>query len=430
MADHQHEQNDHHDHHDHHEDTHSDHPSGVRGRGNFIIAGLTSGHGVFHWFLQSFIVLLPEVESTFNLSKVGVGSISTTREMVSGLITLPGGIIADALKKYWGLILALCMGGFGIGWLMVGQAPVFPLLLFGVAIVAAAASLWHLPAMASLSHHYSHRRGTALSFHGIGGNIGDAISPVATGFLLAYLAWQDILSIYAVVPLFIAFLVYWAFKNIGRSSNAGHEKSESGQSRMGQTKEILRNPLVWVITFAGGIRGMAFVALITFLPSYFSNDLGLTDLRRGIYFGLLVAVGIVFTPMMGYLSDRFGRKIILVPGMIFLAVIVLLMATFGEGIPLVILLILLGTFFYSDQPILTASALDIVGSGVATTTLGALSFARFALSATSPIIAGYLYDTYSMNSVFYYVAGLMILAAIVLAFTKLKAPERTAEHTH
>jgi len=430
MVDHDHEDNDQNqDHPDHHGHAHSDPPSGIRGSGNFIIAGLTSGHGVFHWFLQSFIVLLPEVEATFGLSKVGVGSISTVRELVSGLITLPGGIIADALRKHWGLILALCMAGFGLGWLIVGQAAVFPLLLLGVAIVAAAASLWHLPAMASLSHHYSRRRGTALSFHGIGGNIGDAISPVATGFLLGYLAWQNILSIYAAVPIFIAFLVYWAFKNIGRAVSDG-EESNSGSDRMGQTKAILKNPLIWVITFAGGIRAMAFIALITFLPSYLSNDLGLTDFRRGVYFGLLVAAGIVFTPLMGYLSDKFGRKIVLVPGMLFDAIIVLLMASFGEGVPLIILLILLGAFFYSDQPILTASALDIVGSGVATTTLGALSFARFGLSAISPIIAGYLYDTYSMDSVFYYVASLMIFSAVVIAFTKLKSPERTAEHSH
>ena len=429
MADHHHEDSDQNQHdHDHHGHAHSDTPSDIRGSGNFIIAGLTSGHGVFHWFLQSFIVLLPEVEATFGLSKIGVGSISTVRELVSGLITLPGGIIADVLRKYWGLILALCMAGFGLGWLIVGQAPVFPLLLLGVAIVAAAASLWHLPAMASLSHHYSHRRGTALSFHGIGGNVGDAISPVATGFLLGYLAWQDILSIYAAVPIFIAFLVYWAFKNIGRA--VGEEESNSGQDRMGQTKDILKNPLIWVITFAGGIRAMAFIALITFLPSYLSNDLGLSDFRRGVYFGLLVAAGIVFTPLMGYLSDRFGRKIVLVPGMLFDAAIVLLMASFGEGVPLIILLFMLGAFFYSDQPILTASALDIVGSGVATTTLGALSFARFGLSAISPIIAGYLYDTYSMDSVFYYVASLMIFSAVVLAFTKLKSPEKTAEHRH
>ena len=197
-----------------HEDQH--HDDGPVRKGNFIITGLTSGHGVFHWFIQSFFVLLPEVEQTFSLTKVQVGSIATTRELVSGIVTLPGGILADHFKKHWGLILALCMVLFGIGWFVVASAGsnhnLFFLVLVGTAIVASAASMWHLPAMASLSHHYAHRKGTALSFHGIGGNIGDAVSPIVTGFLLGYLTWQGILSIYAAAPIFIAFLVYWAFK--------------------------------------------------------------------------------------------------------------------------------------------------------------------------------------------------------------------------
>ncbi|GIS63826.1 MAG: hypothetical protein CM1200mP3_00740 [Chloroflexota bacterium] len=73
-----------------------------------------------------------------------------------------------------------------------------------------------------------------------------------------------------------------------------------------------------MITVIGGIRGMAFIALVTFLPSYLSNDLELSDLMRGVYFGLLVAVGIFFTPVMGYLSDGFwGGREVLVPGMFF-----------------------------------------------------------------------------------------------------------------
>ena len=407
---------------------HKDSEKGIRGQKNFIIAGLTSGHGIFHWFTQSFFVLLPEVEQAFGLSKVGVGAITTTREIASGIITLPGGIIADSLKKHWGLILALCMGFFGIGWLLIGQAPVFPLLLVGVAIIAIAASLWHLPAMASLSHHFSHRRGTALSFHGIGGNIGDAISPVVTGFLLGYLAWREILSIYAVIPIFIGFLVFWAFKNIGQTNE--HKDSSEKISQSEQTRQALKNPALWAITFIGGIRGMAFIALMTFLPSYFSSDLGMSDLSRGVHFGLLVAVGIISTPIMGYLSDKIGRKKILVPGMIFLSIIVLLMSFYGDGVTLIILLALLGIFFYSDQPILTASALDIVGEGVATTTLGTLSFARFILSALSPLIAGFLYDSFSMNYVFYYVAFLMIIGAIALYFLPLKKPHHEAGHHH
>ena len=175
---------------------------------------------------------------------------------------------------------------------------------------------------------------------------------------------------------------------------------------------------------------MAFIALMTFLPSYFSSDLGMSDLSRGVHFGLLVAVGIISTPIMGYLSDKIGRKKILVPGMIFLSIIVLLMSFYGDGVTLIILLALLGIFFYSDQPILTASALDIVGEGVATTTLGTLSFARFILSALSPLIAGFLYDSFSMNYVFYYVAFLMIIGAIALYFLPLKKPHHEAGHHH
>ena len=116
--------------------------------------------------------------------------------------------------------------------------------------------------------------------------------------------------------------------------------------------------------------------------------------------------------------------------MIFLSIIVILMSFFGEGIALILLIALLGTFFYSDQPILTASALDIVGEGVATTTLGTLSFARFILSALSPLIAGFLYDSFSMNYVFYYVAFLMIIGAILLYFVPLKNPHHEATHHH
>ena len=160
-----------------HDHEHGDHPHGIRGRGSFIISGLTGGHGVFHWFSQSFIAMLPEVQAAFALSGIGVGGITSVRELVSGVVTLPGGIIADGLRKHWGLVLALCMAVFGVGWLIVGIAPSYYVLLIGMAVVALAASIWHLPAMASLSHHFSHRRGTALSFHGVGGQIGDVLAP-------------------------------------------------------------------------------------------------------------------------------------------------------------------------------------------------------------------------------------------------------------
>ena len=122
---------------------------GVRGTGPFILTGLSGGHGVFHWFSQSFFVMLPEVVATFGLSGLQVGAIATTREVVSGIISLPGGVVTDIVRRQWALVLASCMGLFGFGWLIMGIAPVYPVLLLGMAIVAAAASMWHLPAAAA-----------------------------------------------------------------------------------------------------------------------------------------------------------------------------------------------------------------------------------------------------------------------------------------
>ena len=216
--------------------------TGFRRRAAFIIGGLTSGHGVFHWIAQSFIVVLPEVRDLIlGGSVIAVTSIQTTREFMSGVVSLPGGVLTDALRRYWGWVMAVCMALFGVGWLLMAAAgwqvpgsawltsqetvaasessslnPVgYALLIIGMAIVAVAASVWHLPAMAALSSHFSHRRGSVLSFHGVGGNVGDVFGPVLTGLLLATLTWQAIISIYAAVPIFLAFLVFWAFRDIG-----------------------------------------------------------------------------------------------------------------------------------------------------------------------------------------------------------------------
>ena len=433
-SDHQHDHEHHeHDHDAHEHDSHEHgHDKDIRRRGGFIITALTGGHGVFHWFSQSFTAMSPVVQDYFGLSFVAMGGIATTREIASGLVTLPGGVIADAFRKYWGLILGLCMAVFGVGWLVVGLAPDgalgYPVLLVGMAIVGIASSIWHLPAMASLSHHFTRRRGTALSFHGVGGQVGDALAPPITGLLLGFMAWKDIISIYAAVPIFLAFLVYWSFRYIGRDSQ-DQDVSPSRNEQWQATKGVLRNRVLWVVAFVGGVRGMAFLALVTFLPM-FLRDLGMNALEWNLHLGLLMAVGIVSTPVVGYLSDRLGRKNVLIPGMLFLAVLTFFLSSAASGLILILIIALLGTFLFGDQPVLTALALDVSEEGVATTVLGVLSFARFLFAAPSPIIAGWIYDSRGAGDTFLYVAALFVVSAVVLLFVPAPKTDFSAASGH
>ncbi len=436
--------------------------TGFRRGAAFIIGGLSSGHGVFHSIAQSFIVVLPEVRDLLlGGSVIAATSLQTTREIASGVVALPGGVLTDALRRYWGWVMAVCMAMFGVGWLLMASAgwqvpgaswvsaPSNPtlnpagyaLLIIGMAVVAIAASVWHLPAMAALSSHFTHRRGSVLSLHGVGGNIGDVIGPVLTGALLAVLAWQAIITIYAAVPIFLGFLVFWAFRDIGQRAQAAVEERavSTMQTQLAETKLLVRNPRVWGITVVAGLRGMAYIGFITVLPLYLVDELNLgstlTEHRsfenlfiRGSLVGLLVLVGIFASPVMGYLSDRLNRKIVLIPGMLFLGVVTLLMAPLGSDLAVMtILLALLGLFLYSDQPILTAAAMDIVREGTAATTLGLLSTSRFILSAASPILAGWLYGI-NYDYLFYYTAALYFVAALLLAVIRLPQPLQVDDH--
>ena len=405
---------------------------GLRRTAPFILSALSGGHGIFHWFTQSFFVMLPAVVATFGLSGVQVGAIATTREMVSGIIALPGGVVTDMLRRHWGLVLAGCMALFGVGWLVMGISPVYPALLVGMAIVAAASSMWHLPATAALSHQFAHRRGSALSFHGVGGNVGDVLGPALTGALLLVLSWREILSIYAVVPLFLTFVVFWAFRDIGRTGPQASAPT-SFSEQMNQTRQSFKaHPRLWGIMTVAGLRGMAHVAFLPFLALYLGleTQLGMSKPILGLHIALLVGVGIVSTPVMGYLSDRLGRKLVLIPGMLGLAVLTALLVPFGEGIGLIIVIALLGIFLFSDQPILTAGALDVIGEGVVASTLGVFSFSRFALAASSPLIAGYLFDSQGIESTFFYIAGLYVLATIILLLVPMATPRHSAADGH
>ena len=389
---------------------------GMRDTAPFILTGLSAGHGIFHWFSQSFYVMLPEVVATFGLNGLQVGAISATREVISGVIALPGGVVTDMVRRHWGLVLAGCMGLFGVGWLIMGISPVYPVLLVGMAAVAAAAAMWHLPAAAALSQRFTDRRGSALSIHGVGGNIGDVLGPALTGVLLLTLSWRGVLSIYAVVPMLLVLIVYWAFRDIGRTGSIDAAPPRF-REQMSNTRESFKDhPRLWGIMAVAGLRGMANVAFLPFLALYLGLDdeLGLGNAALGLHIALLVGVGVVAAPVVGYISDRAGRKLVLIPGMLALCALTALLVPFGEGAGLIVILALLGVFFFSDQPILTAAALDVVGDKVAASTLGVFSFSRFVLAAASPLIAGELFDEVGIESTFFFVAGIYLLATVVL----------------
>ena len=359
-------------------------------------------------------MVFPEIQSTFNLSGIGVGVILSVQQLASGLVFLPGGILADVLRHRWNIFLPICIALFSLGTLMMGTAPLFPVLLVGMGVVAISHSLWHLPASASLSSRFPKNRGAVLSLHGVGGSIGDVAGPMTTGLLLALLSWKGILNLYAVFAIISCFLAFWSFKNIADTNTDGPLIN-----RKDVTILLLKNRVLWTITLVKGLRGMALIALFTILPLYFENDIGLSPNSRGFHIGLLIAAGITTKPIVAQLSDSLGRKQVLIPCLILSAIASLLLLASVQGMMLTLTIIFLGLFLYPDQPIVTVTTLEMVDKNVASTALGLSNSASCILGSLSPLIAGILYEFSGMDAAVYYLAGLFTTAALIFAVMPL-----------
>ncbi len=223
----------------------------------------------------------------------------------------------------------------------------------------------------------------------------------------------------------LSFIALWSFKNISEGLET-QSKAVDSLARREQTKRLIQNRVLWPITLIKGLRGMALFALLTFLPLYLANDVGLSAFVRAAYIGLLIAIRIVAKPVAGYLSDKLGRKQILAPGLLWSGAIMLLLIFFGEGVVLPVLIALLGLFVYPDQPILTAAFLDLVDDGVVSTALGIASFVGFLLSALSPMVVGAVYEFVGVSAALYYIGSLFFVAAILLVPLKLTRPDTVA----
>ena len=316
-------------------------------------------------------------------------------------------------------MLAGCLGALAVGILVIGISPLYALLLVGMAVVAASHSTWHLAAAATLSHHFESRRGVSMALHGVGGSIGDVAGPVATGALLAFLTWREMLSFYALPPLIFGLLAIWAFRGIG------HARQTEGVTlyhQLSETRRMLGRPVLWGLAAVYGLRAMALVALLTVLSLYLDYDLELSTALRGFHIGLLIAVGLVAKTFFGYLSDRLGRKQVLGPGLAWSCVLALSLIAFDSGILFTVCVALLGMFLYPDQPILTATVYDVAESKVASTSFGAVSLIGSLMSVVSPLVAGTLYESMGFDATLVYVACLFGIASLLFFALPLSRP--------
>lgn len=278
-----------------------------------------------------------------------------------------------------------------------------------VALIGATNNLWHPAAIVYLSSRYPKNRGYALSIHALGANLGDAVAPLVAGMLLYSMAWPGAAAVNSLPVFAVAAALFLLWR--GDRAGAVHGKPGMGLgdyfAGMGR---LLRNRAVLGLCLMAGLRTTAQNGLLMFLPLYLVDVLKADPLETGSAMMAMQVGGILAVVIAGTLSDRIGRRPIVLAGLGASTVVIAGLTLLGGGPLYVAGVALLGFVLFAVRPVVHSWMMDLTPAEMGGSATSLMFGTQAGLSAIAPVAGGIVADIWGLPSVFYMLAALMLMA--------------------
>ena len=383
----------------------------ARGR-NKVAGTIVVAHAVKHVYNsgQSSLIM-PEIKIGLELNRAQFGSLATASAIAWWSSTMIAGYLGDRFSNRAGLMLTISLSLMGGSLFLAGFAPNYAVMLVVMFFAGIGPSMFHPPAIGELSRRFPDRRGFAVSLHGMAANVGEVLGPPVVAAFLTFMVWRDLLKA-SLVPALMAALAVWLLMPSRKSEPDGASDVTSMRGYFLSLYRLLQNRALLVLIVSTALRSIGEGGVGGFLSLYLREDLGYSVTTVAIYLSVAQIAGIVSQPAMGYLSDRVGRKPVLVGGTALVMLSAFALSVARPGVQLFLAVLVRGAFSFSLHHIFVAAALD-AARGVAQSTVVSLIYGAGFLGTFSPYIAGLISDRYGIHSAFVY-AGVVLVAPTVL----------------
>ena len=378
------------------------------------------GHALTHWYPSTFYLLLPLIGKELDLSYGEIGSILTCQYAAGAIANIPGGLFVDSVGRKE-LLMAIALFWIGFPYLVMGLSHAYWMMLGCATMVGVGNNLWHPTAIPWLAQRFPERKGLVMSVHGMGGNVGDAFAPLVVGALLQIMSWRNVVLINVLpgIAMSAFILIYVGRVKMDAQANVGGRKPTrmTAAQRLRALTGLLADRAFVTLAIGSCFRSMTQGALMTFLPLYLGRAMGYSTVWIGACMFALQVAGFAAAPIAGHLSDSVGRRQIIMSSMAMTGVIILCMI-FAGGTPWFVLLVaLLGFFLFAVRAVLQAWLLDATPHGMGGSAIGALFSTQALGAALGPITAGIFADHFGIMAAFYFMAGTIVMANLMVFFT-------------
>lgn len=374
--------------------------------------------GVF-CFLSYNLVRMPVLSlfaESLGAGPEAIGMIVSASTLTGVLLKLPSGALSDIYGRR--MLLRVGVLAFGI-------PPFFyPFVsdtatLTGLRFVHGLATAIFAPsALATVAELYTERRGAALGTYTACTQAGALLGPVIGGWLY-YQAGFPTTFVTAGIFGSIALVIFFSLQ-----LNPPPPRGEKGlglvlADMLRGFRAVARNRRVLATSTTDGAKMIANGALMAFLPIY-GVSVGLNPGEVGLLFGVQGITSFLSKPIMGRVSDRVGRKPLILLGLFICAgtFVVIPHATWFPA------LLLLAAGFGYGEAVVTSSTSAFVADLSELKTLGAGMGMQGTIGdighASGPLLAGVLIAAMSYQHAFAIIAALQLIAAALFWLTMRK----------
>lgn len=376
------------------------------GRYFFFFIALAGGFAILSSTMSK-TPALPLFSKFLGASPEEIGWIVVASTIPGILISLPAGALSDFLGKRRIILASL---------VIFATAPFLYLLVHQVWQLIAvrfyhgfATAMFGTVAMAAIAQRYGQDRARKLSTFSSATIVGRSIAPFLGGFLISLASFHMVYLACGIAGLLA--LAVGAMLPLEEKAAASSLK---WPDFLGSLGAVVRDRNILLTSVVEACQYLTFGAVEAFLALY-AASLGIPAWTIGMILGVQL-VGVIFVkPAMGAISDRVGRKRVIVPGLLAGAVSIFLMPRLTGAMELGALSLLFGVGFATVTSSTSALVADFTRNGQYGSSMGVLRTIMDIGQSIGPVLTGWMVARHGYGPAFDGLALILCGAAILLA---------------
>jgi MFS family permease len=365
-----------------------------------------------------YLAIIPE----FRIDAAAIALLVAAGNISSGLVQFT----YAGLTRYVSRRTLLSVGGliFGGGFAAQALAPTFGGFAAANVVSRIGGSPQHPVGNGLFSEQFpEHRRGFAISAHIAGGNVGTVAVPLLGAWLIAGIGWRWTVVLFGVPAMLIAIAMLMFMRESGadRAAARAYGSVRTALRAIGHDRNLV---LVFVSGMLGG-GGRGLGVLNVFVPLYLSLVLGLDAGTVAVMYTALVVLSVPGPIVAGSLSDRFGRKPLILAAYIGGAAALVGFLLAGDNIPMLwVAILFLGIFNFVESPQLQALLGDLAPPQLRDASFSAYFTFAFGIGSLWIALYGWVIAAFGEDKglpiCFVLMAGAFLAAAVTVIPIQLK----------